>query len=145
MQALPSWLQIYSILFPLEEIPGTEDFVQVFLYTWMPWITGAILVLRVIIIFTPQYISRWRLAMLFIFPFIVKVARAVLIIVFIVQWKRKTVRNQFTTTAQLQTWVVKASWILEMLDNGEVYLVTPGFTSLNSIPADTYLSFSSGD
>lgn len=86
----------------------------------MPWISGAILILRVVIIFAPQYTSRWHLLPLFIFPLIVKIARAVLIIIFIVEWKRRSVQNQFQATAQLDTWVVKSSWILEMVDNGKV-------------------------
>jgi len=123
---LSTHLSIYTVLFPLEEFLATEDFVQVILYMWMPWITGAILILRVIIIFAPLYVSRWQLAPLFVFPFAMKVARAVLIIVFVIQWRKKTsqgVHNQFTATAQLGTWVVKASWILEMLDNGYISLL----------------------
>jgi hypothetical protein len=57
------------------------------------------------------------------FPLIVKIARAVLIIIFIVQWRRKSVWNQFQTTAQLDTWIVKSSWILEMADNGYISIL----------------------
>jgi len=120
--ALCGHLTIQSILSPFTGINGTEDFVYNILYIWMPWITEAVLVVRVVVVYAPAYQSS-RIALLLAFTIAVKVARAAINIVFLVQWKRSTSSgsvNQFSTTESLNGWMIKAAWILELLDNGYI-------------------------
>ncbi|KAJ7475236.1 hypothetical protein B0H11DRAFT_1329536 [Mycena galericulata] len=110
-----------SILSPFKGINGTEDLVYNILYIWMPWLVEAVLLLRVVAIY-PR--SRQSVVALLAFPVSAKVTRAALNIVFLVQWHRRTFRggavNQFNTTQDLNTAVVKAAWILELVDNGYI-------------------------
>ncbi|KAF5367811.1 hypothetical protein D9757_010327 [Collybiopsis confluens] len=118
---LSNHLTIQSVLSPFGGVNPTEDLVYNILYIWMPWITEAVLLLRVIVVFKPTFYRLRNMILLLGFPVVVKVARAIINIVFLVQWKRassNTNVNQFTMTQSLNTWVAKASWILELLDNG---------------------------
>ncbi len=86
----------------------------------MPWITEAVLLVRVVVVFNLTS-NMWRMVCLLGFPIVVKITRAVIIIIFLVQWRRDTSNvtvNQFNTTQSLSNWTVKAGWILELFDNG---------------------------
>ena len=89
----------------------------------MPWITEAALLVRVIVVFNLTHRRVLYTVSLLAFPILIKITRAVLIIIFLVQWRRDTLNggaNQFSTTQNLNTWIVKTSWILELFDNGYI-------------------------
>jgi hypothetical protein len=100
-----------------------SDFVYNILYIWMPWISEAVLVVRVVAVFTPSFRRMRHMLLILGFPIVAKIARAVINIIFLVQWKRSTSSggaNQFSTTQSLNTWMVKSAWILELFDNAYV-------------------------
>ncbi|GLB39318.1 hypothetical protein LshimejAT787_0604800 [Lyophyllum shimeji] len=121
--ALCGHLTIQSILSPFTGINATEDLVYNILYIWMPWITEAVLLVRVIVVFAPN-LRRSQMAALLAFPVTIKAARAAINIIFLVEWHRKTATgavNQFSTTQSLaDSWLVKASWVLELVDNAYI-------------------------
>lgn len=110
-----------SVHYSLCAMAARLDLVYNILYVWLPWITEAILILRVITVYTPAYSSRRKIAQILAFSVIVKFARAVLTIMFLVDWRRSTSSgagvNQFATTKQLTGWMTKAVWTLELVDN----------------------------
>ncbi|KAF9459282.1 hypothetical protein BDZ94DRAFT_1047007 [Collybia nuda] len=120
---LSNHLTISSILSPFRGVNPTEDLVYNILYIWLPWITEAILVLRVIVVYglniTGPHLK--PLLMILTFPIVIKTLRAALNIAFLVRWTRDTFSgeslNQFKTTQDLRIWMVPASWILELVDN----------------------------
>ncbi|THU89960.1 hypothetical protein K435DRAFT_676840 [Dendrothele bispora CBS 962.96] len=118
---LSNHLTMSSMLSPFEGINPTEDLVYNILYIWLPWITEAILILRVIIVYSPVYSSRLKIAQILAFSIIVKAARAAISIDFLVKWHKNTSSsgnvNQFSTTNELSTWNAKTTWILELVDN----------------------------
>ncbi|KAG5651208.1 hypothetical protein H0H81_009475 [Sphagnurus paluster] len=107
------------------------DFVAVILATWTPWITEAILILRVVAVFKPTLYSRFsNMAALLAFPIIIKIVRATLHIYFIVVFSRE---NSITSTNfnigpssyRDEYWVSESTATLEMFDNGLVSMVSP--------------------
>lgn len=95
--------------------------IYVTLYVWLPWITAAVLVLHLLIVFSPQYSSRLRLALILAFSILVKAVRAAITILYLVEWKKDTQSsgtfNQFSTAKSLNGWTVKATWMLDLCDN----------------------------
>ncbi|KAJ7588092.1 hypothetical protein C8J56DRAFT_827326 [Mycena floridula] len=122
--ALSNHLTIQSVLSPFSGVNPTEDFVYNILYVWMPWISEAVLLVRVIVVFRPTYQRMSNMVLLLGFPVVIKTARAVINIMFLVQWKRNTSSsgavNQFNTTQSLDTWMPKVDWILELFDNAYI-------------------------
>ncbi|KAK7471155.1 hypothetical protein VKT23_002566 [Stygiomarasmius scandens] len=118
---LSNHLTMSSILSPFKGIDPTEDLVYNILYIWLPWITEAVLILRVIIVYSPGYTSVLRIVSILAFSIIIKAVRAAVNIVFLVQWHKSTSSsgnvNQFSTTTGLNTWMAKTAWILELVDN----------------------------
>ncbi|KAI0340101.1 hypothetical protein BDW22DRAFT_439495 [Trametopsis cervina] len=114
-------LSMSSILNPTESVNATEDMVYVVLYVWLPWITEAVLVLRLIVVYSPQYRSRLRLALILAFSVVVKIVRAAITILYVVGWRRVAkssgTLNQFSTEEALNGWMVKTGWLLELCDN----------------------------
>ncbi|KAI0340099.1 hypothetical protein BDW22DRAFT_1360614 [Trametopsis cervina] len=118
---LANHLTISAILNPTGGVSATEDLVYVVLYVWLPWITEAVLILRLIIVYSPQYSSRLHLALILVFTVVVKTARAVITILYLIEWSRRTqpsgTVNQFSTANVLNGWIEKAAWMLDLCDN----------------------------
>lgn len=119
-------LSIEQIITPSVATNTTEDFAFNALCIWMPWITEAVLLLRVIVVFRPTLYARVRNAVLLLaFPVVVKLARAAINVIYLVQWSRFTKFTSISSVnpralAVCDLWIVEVSWILELLDNGYI-------------------------
>ncbi|KAJ6481234.1 hypothetical protein C8R47DRAFT_1284270 [Mycena vitilis] len=117
--ALSAHLAMESILFPFTGISVTEDVVFTVLDVWLSWLTEAILLVRIAVAF-PQA----QLPLLLAFPIAIKIGRAVIAILFSVQWTRKILAggavNQFAIIQSLNLVWFKSGFVLELVDNGYV-------------------------
>ncbi|KAJ7631312.1 hypothetical protein DFH06DRAFT_1140565 [Mycena polygramma] len=137
--ALSAHLAMESILFPFTGISVTEggvircfhessasrsdgahaDVVFTVLDVWLSWLTEAILLVRIAVAF-PQA----QLPLLLAFPIAIKIGRAVIGILFSVQWTRKILAggavNQFAIIQSLNLVWFKSGFVLELVDNGYV-------------------------
>jgi len=111
----------FQIESPLSEVNATEVFVLTVLSLCLPLITEAILIFRVVIVYTPAYSSHRKIVQILAFPVVVKVARTVLTVMFLVRWRQAMSTQTFVTLLdsirQLNDWIPKATWILELMDN----------------------------
>ncbi|KAJ7586361.1 hypothetical protein C8J56DRAFT_1165407 [Mycena floridula] len=101
---------------------ASENFVISTLFLWTPWITEAILLLRVIVVFSSTHPRLSRMVLLLALPVVFKTIRIVINIVVMVHWwkTRMLDGSEFGAAHSLDTWMPKASWILELVDNGYV-------------------------
>lgn len=119
-------LSIKNIMSPTSGVSATEDFLFSIIYVWMPWITEAILLLRVIVVFRSACVPVLHMFLLLVFPILFKVTRAVINILFLLKLKAVTVDtgsntlNQFSATVSVGKGLIKMGWILELIDNGYI-------------------------
>ncbi|KAJ7586375.1 hypothetical protein C8J56DRAFT_1051748 [Mycena floridula] len=116
----------YIIKSVLNPFAHTNRVQSTTLYMWMPWITEGILLLRIVVVFRSTHGGVLPMASLLALPISLKMARAVInILVLMSWWKRKDltfggVQFEASESLELNTWMPKASWIMELVDNGYV-------------------------
>ncbi|KAJ7130731.1 hypothetical protein C8R43DRAFT_1024758 [Mycena crocata] len=117
--ALSAHLAMESILFPFTGISVIEDVVFTILDVWLSWLTEAVLLVRIAVAF-----PRAQLPLLLAFPIAIKIGRAVINILFSIQWTRKILAggavNQFTIIQNLNLVWFKSAFVLELVDNSYV-------------------------
>ncbi|KAJ7586372.1 hypothetical protein C8J56DRAFT_1084764 [Mycena floridula] len=115
---------IQAVLNPFAPTNTIENFAVSTLYMWMPWVTELVLLLRVVIVFRIRDRRILSMASLLALPLSLKAARGVINIFVLMNWwkvKGLTVDGvQFGTAESVDTWMAKASWIVEFIDNGYV-------------------------
>ncbi|KAJ7585085.1 hypothetical protein C8J56DRAFT_789154, partial [Mycena floridula] len=80
---LTNHLTIQGILSPVSGVNPTEVAVYTVLLIWMSWISEAVLLLRVVIVFRSTYQRTRNMVLLLGFPAVVKTARVVMNIVYL--------------------------------------------------------------
>lgn len=110
-----------SILKPAMELDAVENFCYTLLSVWVPWITEAVLLFRVVVVYRPSYTRLFPdMLPLLAFPIAIKIARAIISIIFLVHRRPSSWHANVTTFASaetLDTWSVKVTWVLELVDN----------------------------
>ncbi|KAG5650328.1 hypothetical protein H0H81_012614 [Sphagnurus paluster] len=120
------YVQVTSLLSPFSTLNPVENFMYTFLSVWVPWITEAILLFRVVVVYRSSFACLSQMLPLLAFPIIVKVARAVCNIIFLVHRKPSSWQpnlHAFANAQTLDTWPVKVTWVLEFVDN--LYVLVP--------------------
>lgn len=120
-------LMIKTILSP-ERVGPTEYIVRSVLFGFQSWISEAILVLRVLVVLRvlavcyPRHNPKIRMAVFLAFPVTIKAVRAAISIVLLHQWgveaMHANINSAILITKFYGPWFIKASWILEIFDNG---------------------------
>ncbi|KAF9040421.1 hypothetical protein BDZ89DRAFT_1129027 [Hymenopellis radicata] len=108
----------FRMLNPLNQSNAKEVFVSGVFFVWLPWITDIALIFRVVIVYGAY--SRTRLAVIIIFPVIMKLARAGVIIAFLVLWNQRTTTSTvqpYIVAKDLPHWIHECGWTLELIDN----------------------------
>jgi hypothetical protein len=118
--------QIHAILSPFGHQTGKETLVYTSLYLWLPWFSEAVLIIRLVAITGTE--NKRRLAAVLFTPIFLKIIRAVINIIDIVQWSRaitnsKGKSNPVATAQTTSWWAVAAISIIEMLDNRYAHFV----------------------
>ncbi|KAJ6571263.1 hypothetical protein B0H19DRAFT_1231135 [Mycena capillaripes] len=110
--------QILGILAPFSPISVAENLAYVFLDTWMPWFSEAVLLLRIATVF-----PRHKLPLLLAFPIIVKAGRVAVNILYCVTWTRLLLAgagSQYAVLSEFPPSLYKAAFFLELVDNSYV-------------------------
>jgi hypothetical protein len=113
--------QIHAVLSPFGQQTLTiENLAYTALFSWLPWFSEAVLIIRLLAIIGTE--NKRRLAFVLLFPVIIKLLRAVMIIFGIVQFSRAIAASQgksnpVATVRTIDWWLVAAGAITEMLDN----------------------------
>ncbi|KAJ7586024.1 hypothetical protein C8J56DRAFT_940124, partial [Mycena floridula] len=117
-------LTIQNIFSPFSSLNVIQNYACHILLMWLPWLTEAILLLRLFIVFTPTHRHFSSMASLLAPSVICKTARFVINIVCYLQWAKHTSNltgaNFNTGVQSFDTWLAKVGWSLEILDNGYV-------------------------
>ncbi|GLB39329.1 hypothetical protein LshimejAT787_0604910 [Lyophyllum shimeji] len=116
-------LVMQVILSPFSTVSSVENCVYDILSIWTPWMTEAVLLLRVMAILKPLSIRRVRVASLLAFPVTVKAARAAINVLFLIRYGHGPVlgsSNAMDIIQHINKWMFKAAWILEVVDNGYI-------------------------
>jgi hypothetical protein len=108
------------------------------IFSWVPWFSEAVLLVRIAIVY-----PRTKLPLLLAFPITIKVARAVVYIIFFVLWGRE---HSITTYLELPRWLLPTGFFLELFDNASVIDIEV-YTELltNMLAAAIFRSSSYGD
>ncbi|EIN04601.1 hypothetical protein PUNSTDRAFT_47283 [Punctularia strigosozonata HHB-11173 SS5] len=116
---LNNHLEIHAILSPLDGDSNVENLVYNILFLWLPWLSEAVLILRIVAVFGS---NKARLVPVLIFPIVLKCLRASLIIFYLQRWwlisSATGPSNPVALTRLTQSWTPKVLSITEMLDNG---------------------------
>ncbi|KAJ7479296.1 hypothetical protein FB451DRAFT_1241185 [Mycena latifolia] len=116
--ALAAHQSIQSILSSFKPVPIAETLVYLILFQWTPWVAESVLLVRIAVVF-----SRKRLPLLLAFPVMVKIARAVLTIIFCVKWATLVLRGlsaELNILDIFPRWLFGAPFFLELFDNSYV-------------------------
>jgi hypothetical protein len=112
--------QIHAVLSPFGQQTTIENLVFTALYLWLPWLSEAVLIIRLVAIIGTE--NKRRLAAVLFFPVIMKLLRAAINIFDIVQLSRAIVAsrgksNPVATAGSTGWWPTATISISEMLDN----------------------------
>ncbi|CAK5276151.1 unnamed protein product [Mycena citricolor] len=117
--ALITHLAMESVLSPFRANTKGEDLVYVILDAWLPWIAESVLLVRIWAVF-----PRAKLPFVLAFPVLIKIARSVVNILFIVGWAKglfhPTTVNELEVIKQLNPLYFKLGAILELFDNAYI-------------------------
>jgi hypothetical protein len=139
--------QIRAILSPLKGDSSVENLVYNILFLWLPWLSEAVLVLRIVAVYGSG--SKARLSLILAFPVVVKCLRAALIIFYLRRWwlisSAAGPSNPVALSRLNHSWSPKVLSIAEMVDNGYFLVLYRCVTSIDPLldmsPPCSYGSF----
>ncbi|EIN03502.1 hypothetical protein PUNSTDRAFT_128750 [Punctularia strigosozonata HHB-11173 SS5] len=118
-------LQIHAILSPLATISPIENEAWVAMYLWLPWLSEAVLIIRIIAVFKQR--TARLLASVLVVPITMKIFRAVLFIMYLRNWWKDSAHPGATSANSRaiasQNWIQKAICVAELTDDAVFHLV----------------------
>jgi hypothetical protein len=121
------FMQIRSILSPLNAPPRMEYWRWASAFVFLPFCFDLPLLLRVYAVYPPRTTSRRLIFLLFAFPIAIKVARLAVLILFSVEWRKDVSKGTDIFAAAELTLkkypLSKVEWSLQIVDNAYVYIL----------------------